>query len=414
MTTIKENFSELSITISRQQILDVSKFAINFALRKTHPLTFGGPYLAVDPIVFTQADYETLFDIFGIRKSDVERKIRQTPSINPSFAVTSDPFNLLATWIAHLAPIYIKDKKVCYEFQTNVLKLMTYRIFCSTVNHSWYHGANREVMEATVGSLTLKSDVIRLGSWGAVINAHVEKMLEPKDRFYKTIVDASPDDMFLRVISENQTAIRSKIVTFANAYYEAHKKGESIKSVSAIAENSEGEKIIAQSASVIESATAAMVSEILNPNMFIRDVAVNDVAKSFSTISPRMLKTALLKINETAVLQASSRKFDFVKIDKNKTLYIGVRALIKEIIHSTIRICRTKRVNMGNKAQVFKTMKDTYSNSRLVDENISNIKESIDHLVTPLNITSNAASNSSLRLAVIYYIIYRFQNHMKV
>jgi hypothetical protein len=413
MSTISENFGHLGITISNQQIAAMERTVVHFTLRKTHPLTFDGPYLACDPVAFTTSDTNALFDIFKIRRQDVELKIRATPSIDRNFIVTSDPFNLLSMWLVHLAPIYIKDKRICKEFMLNVLRYYHYKVFTSVVNNSFRHGANRGVMEATVAALSRKSDIIRFESWKRLIDSHCEKVLDPEDRFYQTVIDGAPDEAFLRVISETQTALRSKIVTFAGSYYEAHKAGNSIGSRSAVGEGADGERIIAQSASVIDSATQAMVAEILNPNMFVHDVSVNDVAKTFSTISPRMLKTALLKINETAVLQTSSRSFDKVTTDKTGTLYIGVRVLIIEIIRSMVRTAREKRINMANRLEIYDTMRNSYSSSRNLDPDIVAVKRSIANLTDPFNITTNTASLSALRLAVIYYLLYRMIQKMK-
>jgi hypothetical protein len=416
MTSISENFGNLGITISNRQIEEMERLAVHFVLRRTHPLTFNGRYLGCDPVSFTDSDKNALFDIFKIKKQDVELQIRATPSIDRNFIVTSDPFNLLSIWLVHLAPIFIKDKRVCREFMLNVLRYYHYKIFTSVVNNSFRHGTNRGIVEATIASLSYKSDIIRYESWKLLIDSHCEKMIDPEDRFYQTIVDGSPDEAFLRVVSESQTALRAKIVTFAGSYYEAHKAGNSVGSRSAIGENADGERIIAQSASVIDSATQAMVSEILNPNMFVHEISVNDVARMFMTISPRMLKTALLKINETAVLQTSSTKskqFDEVRTDKDGTLYIGVRVLVIEIIRSMVRTARENRINMANRLQIFDTMRKAYSSSRNLDPDIVAIKRSVTVLTDPFNITTNDASRSALRLAIIYYLLYRMIQKMK-
>ena len=220
---------------------------------------------------------------------------------------------------------------------------------------------------------------------------------------------------FLRVISESQTALRAKIVTFARAYYEAYNTGNSIGSKSAIGSNAEGEKVVAQTASVIDSATQAMVSEILNPNMFVHEVSVTDVSDMFSTISSNMLRTALLKINETAVLQASNKAklFDKVEVSAEGNLYIGVRVLLIEVIRSMVRITRERRVNIANHALVFETMRKAYSSSRNLDPDVIAIKRSVVTLTDPFEITTNDASRSALRLAIIFYLIYRMIQKMK-
>lgn len=411
---ISEGFGELGITISNQQIIQTERLVTSFLLRGTNPLTFNGIELGVNPVAFKTTDYNALFDIFKIHPKDIETKIRNIPSIDQSFNVTSDPFNLLCFWLCHLAPIYIRDKRVAHNFMTNILRYFLYKIFCSVVNNSFRHGTNKGVMAATISAMTLKSDIIRLESWKLLIDTHVERILDPKDRVYQTIVDAQPDEVFLSTIAKQQTALRSKIVTFAQAYYDTHAAGDSIGSISAISTNADGEKIIAQTASVIASATSSMVSEILNPNMFVHEVSVKDISNMFSNVSASMLRTALLRINTEAVLQTSARTFDKVDVKKDVKTYIGIRALVNEIIRSTVSHCRTKQINLGNKAKVFKTMRDVYTSSRSLDTDISNVKHSVATLVDPFNITVNVPSQAALRLAVIFYIIYRLLGHMKV
>lgn len=148
--------------------------------------------------------------------------------------------------------------------------------------------------------------------------------------------------------------------------------------------------------------------------MFVHEVSVKDVSNLFSNVSASLLKQALLRINAQAVLRMAGRTFDNVTIKKDVTTYVGVRALIVEIIRSTIRICRTKNVNMGNRALVFRTMRDVYSSSRSQDKDVMDIKHSVSVLVDPFNLTVNPASQSALRLAVIYYTIYRLLGKMKV
>ena len=413
MTTISEGFGDFSISINHQQILAMENMVVHFVLRRTHPLTFDGPYLGCDPVAFTTSDYNALFDIFGLHKKDVETKIKDIKSIDRNFIVTSDPFNLLSVWLVHLAPIYIKDKNIQREFMMNVLRYYHYKIFTSVVNNAFRHGANRGIMEATISSLSRKSDIIRYESWKKLIDSHCEKIIDPKDRFWNTVVDGAPDDLFLRVISESQTALRSKIVTFANAYYEAHAAGDSVGFKSSVSENEDGEKILTQVSSVIDSVKQGMVTEILNVHMFIHDISIHDIGRIFSTISENRLKQALLKINETAVLQTSGRTFDEVKVEKDGTLYIGIRVLIFEIIRSMIRICREKRVNLGNRALVFKTIKDAYSSSRNLDTDVIAVKKSVAYHVDSFNLTSNEAAKAALRLGVIYYICYRAIQKMK-
>ncbi len=413
MLSIPEAFGKLSLTIDKSHVFKLEKMLIYFLSRETHPLTFNGMTLGVHPIAFKDADYNALFDLFQLKKQDVEKTIRQCQAIDRNFAVTSDPYNLLIFWLFHLAPQFLKEKQLCQQFQFNLIKFFLLKVFCSVTNNSFRYGANESIMMVAISELTLKSDVIRLGSWDALLDSHAERLIDPKDRFYKILVNLENDDAFLRVIAETQTSIRAKIVTFAQNYYLAHSKGDRIDYKSSVAQNAEGEKILAQTASVIDSATQGMIAELLNSQLFVNDVAVTDVANLYKSISARMLKMALLKINETAIFQTSQRQFDEIKQVNNKTIYVGLRVLTIELIRSMISVCRKRRVNMGNKALVFETMRNIYTSSRTTDPDILNIKNSVSELVDSFKITSVTATSSTLKLAVISYLLYRTIDKMK-
>lgn len=414
MQTINEGFGELGVKITNKQIIDIEKAVVHFALRTTHPLTLDGIALGLHPIAFIPSDYNALFDIFEVHQRDVVKVIRDTPSINKSWKVTSDPFNLLTFWIIHLSPTFIKNETVRHNFMMNVLRYYHYKVFASVVNHLFPHGANPGIMEAAIAELTKKSDIVRFESWRRLIDSHCERYLDPKGKIFKTIVDGYPDEDYLKVVARTQGELRQKLITFAGVYYDVHLKGDKIGSRSAVGTSEDGEKLIAQTASVIESAEVSMVDEVLNVNMFINEGFIEDIARPISSISSRFLKVALLKINETAIIQTSTKKFDYVTVKGDYTHYVGVRSLIGRIVRSMIRICQQRRINMSHHGTVFDEMRKVYSSSRSQDKDVMDIKRSVADLIDPFNITSNEASKASLRLAVIYYIVYRILEKMKL
>jgi hypothetical protein len=226
-------------------------------------------------------------------------------------------------------------------------------------------------------------------------------------------LSASPDEAFLRLISDNQTSLGNKIVLIAQKYYETHRDGGSVKTSTSVGENDEGEKIVAQLSSVIDSATSAMVSEVLSPGAFISESAITDVQHLSTSVSRNSLRQALLKLNEAAVIQAASRKFDLVEERKDGTVYVGIRHLMKEIIRSMVKLAKDRRINMANQGKLFRELKDAYTSSRNTDPDIAIIKRSMGLLIDDFGISSNAATQASLRLSVIYYILYRTLLKMK-
>jgi hypothetical protein len=414
MTAITEGFGALGISINNNHILKMKELVVRFTIRGSNPLTLHGNTLGVHPIVFKDSDRDALFDIFGVDYAHFKNTIKGIHTIDKTRNVQSDPFNLLCFWLIYLAPIFIKNERIRHGFMMDVLRYFNFKIFTSVVNNSFPHGANEGVMEATVMSLNKKWDIIKYKTWSGLIESHCEKFLDQHDRRLSTpVFELSSDEKFLNVVAEMQGMLRQKIVTFAQNYYATHAEGTSLKSKSSVGTGEDGEKIVAQQASVIESASAAMISELLNLSMFINDSRIDDVSRQVSSISSRMLKSALMELNRIAVIQASSKKFDLTEKAPVGINYIGVRVLLLVIIKTMLRHCQQKKVNPANHAAVFSTMQAAYTSSRIMDQDIADIKRSVGLIIDHLGITSNEASKASLRLGVIYYIIYRTLEKMK-
>lgn len=409
MEYIQPAFNSLGIVVDRAKIRAVQSMVLHFRLRDTNLLTLNGMLLACDPIAFKTQDRSALFHIFGIEERDVANLIKKIPTIDRSHNVESDPFNLLCFWLIHLGYVYLDDARIRHDFQMAICQYYHYKLFTSIVNNSFRHGANRGIMQATINSLTKKSDIVRYESWGALIDAHCEKFLEDTGENGRGLEKASPDELVKRWITGTQTALRNKIVLIAKTYYEAHKNGDTIGYSSSVSEDAEGEKIIAQTASVVDSVMLEMVRDVTVLNMWLDDTDIALVANNYSALTPKMLKTFLSLFSEEAVHQMSSRTFDLVKSKKGSpdVLYVGIRAFLFEIVRSSLRFCRLKKLNPAQKATCTTALRDVYASSRNTDVDILNIKNSMAHLISTFRVEYNETAMSAMKLAMIQYIILR-------
>lgn len=407
MNVLKEKLSELQITISPKQIKEMIAMERGFRLYRTNILTFNGPYLGCDPISFKTSDTNALYHLFQTDPHQIRALINQIPAINTSFNVESDPFNVLCFWLMHLAFLYIEKEKTRYEFMTAVCRYFHYRVFTSTVNNSFPYGANKSVMDAAIKGMSKKPDIVRLESWGAIIDKHVENILDPHKQTYKILQTATPDDAFVDLAPKAQTAIRNKIVGFAVAYYDAHEAGESIRSNSSLVETRDGERIIAQIAETVDTTMNGLVADVLTPHTWVNDTYVNMVAARSSAITPAMLKKALQVFSEEAAQQSRQRLLDKVIPAKGDTptIYVGIRVLLFEIVRSSLRLCRMRGINPGRKLQMLNELKDAYSASRSQDPDIASVKASVAYFFQNTDISYSETARTAIRLATIQYII---------
>ncbi len=407
MSSIVQAFSKLNISITDAMISQMENLVIGFEIRSGHAIALNSQSLGVHPIAFVDSDRHAIFAIFHTSETKLREAIHAAPNINITYKVTSDAFNLLCVWLLHLSVIYIADEKVRFRFQLNVAKYLHYRYFTSLVNHNFPHGAVDGIMTAVINSLTRKSDIVIYGTWRKVIEARCTDLIDKTSIHYNVIQTATPDSKVLYILSDTQSRLRDKINLICEVYYQYHKQGISINSKSATSTDLEGEKILITKNSVFDNTISNMTIMVLNVHLFVDSTAANEVASQFQAISPSMLCAILTEWSVLATEQTKTNLLDYVEKTNDGDLYIGVRALIATIIQTSFRYCINNRVVLSNKAQVWVQLKNMYSSSRIITPEIIAIKNSVGYFVDSIGRTSRESTKSSLRLALIMYVIYR-------
>ena len=79
--------------------------------------------------------------------------------------------------------------------------------------------------------------------------------------------------------------------------------------------------------------------------------------------------------------------------------------LIQNIIQKSYRYCIQNKINMRQVASILKAIKDVYSSSRISDDGIIQVRESVNKLVLELQSNRRDATVSSFRIAFVLYII---------
>lgn len=402
---ISKAFSDLGIGVQNEHVRKLEDAVTQFETRGTHVLALNTQMLGTQSIVFTSADRAFLFELFDLKESELAKMIRKIPSINTDHRVASDSFNLLSMWLLHSAHIFLKNDKARASFQRNIVKYMHYRFFTSIVNYYFSHGAKEDVMTATINNLSGKFDIITYGTWKATLEARTDDFLSDKSIHKSTILNMDDDEHIKRAITDLQTRIRDKIKNIANAYYDNKDKGVQVKSQSRVIDDNEGEKRLSQSNATIDSMITAITSDLMNKNRWIQTSAVSSISRQFTTISQSMLKSTLEDMSAIAQSQAKRKTVDIITENKDGTVTVGMRALVREIIRFTYRYMVINRIPMTNKVTLYNKIQSTYASSRISDKGINDVKTHMYQVLDDMGKTSREATKASLRIAVIMYII---------
>lgn len=396
----------LNIQPTPQRVTAMIQQVAVWELRSHHPISLNSQSIGLHPIVFTDADRDALFAIFGTEQRVVRALVQKCGAINPEFKVTSDPFNIFATWLLHLGYREIADVKRRDEFLLAVSKYLHYRFFTSLINHYFPHGAVEKYMTAAISNLSRKFDIVIYGTWKAVIEARCHDLISTGSIHRKALEAADDDKSFLYVIQDVQTRIRDKVKNVTAAYYEARETGATVGSRAATKETEDG-KILVHTAKTLDLMVYNLQNEILIERLFIDTETIRLITAQFSAITQDMLRSALLSLVEIAEDQRASGHLDLIKMNDGHELYVGLRVFIANLIQKTYRHCMRTGVDVTNQTAIYIKAKNVYSSSRIADEDIIAIKQSIAYLVDLISTSRRETTKSSLRLSIILYLLVR-------
>jgi len=215
------------------------------------------------------------------------------------------------------------------------------------------------------------------------------------------------DKKVFYLITDTQTRIRDKFKRIVEIFRETKDTGDIIKTYSATGTDIDGSKIVMYQVSLFDTMTNNLSIEILNTSAFIEDKPIQIIASVFKSIRPDMLRYMLTKFSELAVSQSISGELDKIETHKNTNMYIGARALITNLIQKSYRYCIVEQVDMKNQLGIILKLKNIYSSSRIVDPGIISVKNSVDAFVEEHSKSKRTATNSSLKIAFVLYVIFK-------
>ena len=115
-----------------------------------------------------------------------------------------------------------------------------------------------------------------------------------------------------------------------------------------------------------------------------------------------MVRNVLMQFSAMATLQYQKGKGD--TMDKSGKLYEGYHILISNLIQRTYRACIVDKVKLV-RANILKKAINMYRSSRISDQTVLTIKDSVSKFVDDTKVSSRVATNASLKIGFIIYII---------
>lgn len=408
-SSLKELFtSHYDFKISESQCKSIVAFTQEYELRDDHANALNSPYIGLHGVYFLPKDQNFIFDLFGVIKTDLKDQIHNCKTINPDHIVISDPFNQLVIWLIYKLnkTTNISDKKI-YQTQFSLLKLLQYKFFSSIVNYYYPYGANEDYMVAAIERLSGKFDIKKkeTSTWKLVIEKRAEEMLGDNSIHKDALTKYEPDDKITYVISDTQTRIRNKIKLVTESYYNVREHGEKVRQYN-ISDEVDGEQLLKTIESKYDAMTIGISRQAISTDRFINTTYVKLTAELVKNIPPDLIRKFLVKFTDIAAQHYKDGKSKKWKQGDQYPIYIGYSILIEKLIIATYgSILRRKDVDINSKISILEKTINQYRASRINDEQVLAVKESVLHLVNEIGLTKREETIGALRLSFIVYIM---------
>ena len=401
---LKNLFSKFVIDTDRHTADQIVRWRRIYETRDTHSDALNTPLLGCDKLGFFERDSQMLFDILHVSRDEFKRAIRQS-SIPNSFRVASDDFNLFVVWVAHNYFISKLPQSAKDQVCQSLFFMLVVKFFSGLVRHYYPHGANKGVMEATIDSLSEKFDIKQkaTSTWKLIIDKRADEMVDQHGIHSATIKTFTPDKKVIYVITDLQTRIRTKVRLITNVYYEMVKAGREVRESGMVTNDAEGEKIIKELNNSFDGMVTALSNIVLNTQQFLRTDYIMIVCKLVPNVRVDMMRNMLMQFSAHATIQYQKKRGD--DMSKDGKLFEGYHILIQNMIQRLSRDAIMKKVNMNSRLEILKNAMDVIRSSRVNDPIIAMIKESLGKFVIGTRLSQRDATNASLRIAFVAYII---------
>jgi hypothetical protein len=298
MNTIKQvfdhHFNSVKIDGSLGKLL--YRFRVWFVNQNSDHLEFfGSNLLGVHVLQFRDKDHDRFFnEILNIDYDLLKEDLYKLDSIDPSYKVSSDVFNLSCFYLMHR---YYSESSLTDSVKQNayidVALLFYYRCTQALMSAYFKYPADPKLAEAAFARLSHKFLIKRLGTWGKVIEFRAKELFEKESIHLKTIKGYNDDAMIIYMINDSQGRIRSMMKSYAEVFYAAYEENDRVGSTTSVVTDMEGKESVKEKTKSIESIVTYMRQTLIDEDSFVKKEMVDVIYSVNKNTSTRMIDQTL-------------------------------------------------------------------------------------------------------------------------
>lgn len=393
-SVFEEQCAELTITP------DLAKRIIQYQLHfvnknEDHVKFFGGHLTGVQVVRFTTNDHAFWFeDILGIDEDPLRQKLHALPNVHVEHKVASDTFNLSCIWLLHAlhASPFINDT-LKHQAMVSTLLVLQYKFITSRLYIHFRYPADEAVAEAAYASLSRKFALKQYGSWGVLLNARAESMIESSGLHYRTITKLDNDIAIEYFLNDVKTRINDMLKNIVNVTFMAAAQNKRVTTVSSVVEH-DGKEILRDRSKNVIAYTRYITSIIPDKSSFIREELLQVIEKMIHTAPPKLFRGTL------------EWMADHYRTAKGE----NIEELVREIMVHSFDHFATHQNTLASKTDLpglLTSLKGVYSSARSSDEVLLTLRRRMEHVVQLATKSHNVSLLPPTRTAVMLYIVLR-------
>lgn len=358
-----------------------------------HVNFFGSALLGVYPVRWTDVERNTwIDDIIDFDEIGLRVDLFKLQSIDPKNKVATDLVNLSFIYVLHRLNASDDIKPAMKETaMRSVIAIMHYKFLSSLMAYYFPYPADEALAKTTYNSLSLKFDIKRLGSWGALIRNRAETVTA-KNSLHNTTFQFMRDDKSVQyMVTDIQTRIRDVVKSQTQEFYRIKEADGKIINTSKILLTDEGFTVKDTRRTYSQYATY-----------------MDRVISDFADLHRKELLAIIMKLNTSADERIVTEGLRFIHQNYREDKKLAyVRKYVEEVLMYSLNFIHEKKYKMNDLGNILLKLRAMFVGSRVNDTAILAIRDMGDRIILGTGTTKPGALVSPERTALTMYIIAR-------
>lgn len=394
---IQEIFDDSSdMVMTRERGSEIIMTYLRFIRRNDdHINFFGGNLLGVHKVVWSPADtthwLETICEIYD--PDSIHNDILDLPGVKSSWKNSTSAINQSFLWVLNKTYNSKLTNAEKEKIMIATLNLMQAKFLTALNNTFFEHGSDVNIATAMYESLSKKSLLKKLKSWGEVLNYRSRYLVLENRKFIAIYKDNSNTKNSIDYVNSIRTRVKKGLNNLTRKYYQTRDEERAIGSYKTFTKI-EGETVIRDYERDVDTSINRFKAIAENPADLIRPELLQVVMGIVKTAAVSNV-TATLSLLSQIVKTGGKHK----KIDVNAAL-VGYM----EYVYSFIRTAHMDPNNLPNVAIRIAAVARAHQTG---DARLNEFKRALESIIDVSVTTKHEATRSATKVAVQLYIALR-------